>query len=122
MKGEKELKTMLAVVAAAALLLPLVLVQAHAQMMTHDLTVTLKVTNTKTGSVQTKVWKPKPYTFGDRPIDVPDFTLKKIMKSFNTDNFAFTFTHKQFEGEWMHFKVEMVGTPLVGTGLSVKFM
>ena len=115
------MKRLLALVAIAMLLLPVVYqIDSHA--LTIERTVTLKVTNTKTGSVQTKVWDLTDYTFGERNIDVSHASLSKIKRVYHSDSFAFTFQNKVFEGKWMHFTVELSGTPLVGKGLNIKFI
>ncbi len=85
--------------------------------------VTLKVTNTKTDTVTTRVWDLSAYTFEeDIPLDVPSFKLKKIQRIFGTDSFDFTLQNKVFETKWLHFEVELIGTPVVGKGLSVQFI
>ena len=116
------MKTLIAVVALATLLLPLILTQANAQMITHERSVTLKVTNTKTNTVTTKVWKLTGYTFGERPLDINDVTVSKIKRALHTDSFSFTLHNKVFEGKWLHFNVELIGTPLIGQGLKIKFL
>ena len=116
------MKTLIAVFAITVLLLPLAL-NAEAQKGGHELSVTLKVTNTKTGEVRTKTWDMKSYTFTNKiPIDVPDYRLKKISRIFGTDTFAFTVQDPAYRGEWLHFKVELVGTVLIGKSLSVRFV
>lgn len=115
------MKGLLALVAIAVLLLPLVY-QIDSNALTVERTVTLKVTNTKTGSVQTKVWDLTGYTFGERNIDVSHASLTKIKRVYHSDSFAFTLQNKVFEGEWLHFKVELSGTSPVGKGLNIKFI
>lgn len=83
--------------------------------------VTLKITNTKTGSVTTKVWNLTLWTFGEQHIDVSDILLK-IRTIYNTRTFAFTLTDETFKGRWLHFDGELIGTHLVGRGLTVKFI
>lgn len=115
------MKGLIALVAITVLLLPIAYqIDSHA--LTIERTVTLKVTNTNTGSVQTKVWNLTDYTFGERNIDVSHVLLSKIKRVYHSDAFAFTFQNKVFEGEWMHFDVELIGTPLVGKGLNIKFI
>lgn len=111
----------LALVSALTLLLPII-GYAYAQEGTIDRTVTMQITNTKTGSVKTKVWNITSWTFGDRPIDVSDVLLKKIERIYNTKSFRFTLQNNFFEAEWLHFEVRIAGTPLVGTGLDIKFV
>lgn len=116
------MKRLFAVVAITALLLPVILDHVDAQSGKYERSVTLKVTDTKTGAVHTKVWDLSAYTYEQKiPIDVPQFKVKKIKQIFGTDTFSFTLQNKVFEGKWLHFKVEVVGTPLVGKGLSVRF-
>lgn len=63
------------------------------------------------------------YTFERKvPIEVPQFTVNKMHRIFGTDSFSFTWQNKVFEAEWLHFKVEVIGTPPVGRGLSIQFM
>lgn len=114
----KELLALIAIVT----LLPLIVHQAYSQQGTPERTITFKITNTKTGTVTTKVWSMTGHTFGERFVDVPDFTANKIKRSFYTDSFSFTQQNHFFVGKWLHFDVEMIGTPLVGTGLTVKFI
>lgn len=115
------MKRLLALVAITVLLLPLVYqIDSHA--LTIERTVTLKVTNTKTGSVQTKVWDLTGYTFGERNIDTSHALLTKIKRVYHSDSFAFTLQNKVFEGKWLHFKVELTGTPPVGKGMNIKFI
>lgn len=116
------MKRMLAILAIGALLLPIILNLAYAQMITHERTVTLKITDTRNGKVATKEWNLTGYTFGERNIDVSNNMLNKIKKIYNTDSFSFTLQKKTFMGEWLHYKVELIGTPLVGKGLKVKFI
>ncbi len=116
------MKRLISVVAIATLLLPLILEHAYSEMQTNERSVTLKITNTKTGIVHTKDWKLTGYSFGKKPIDVPDFTLKKIKNAFNTNSFSFTLHDEVFKGKWLHFNLELIGTPLVGQGLSIKFI
>jgi len=116
------MKTLIAAVALAVLLLPFILNQANAQMITHERSVTLKVTNTKTNTITTKVWKLTGYTFGERPLDISDITVSKIKRALHTDSFSFTLHNRSFDGKWLHYNVELIGTPLVGQGLKIKFL
>lgn len=95
---------------------------AYGQMITHERTITLKITNTKTNDVKTIVWKLTGYTFGERPIDVDNIMLTKIKRIYNADSFSFTLNNKAFHGQWLHFNVELIGTPLVGKGLTIRFV
>ncbi len=121
-EGYHLMKIVISVIAITTLLLPLILEHAYSEMRTYEHSVTLKITNTKTGVVHTKDWKMTGYSFGKKPIDVPDFTLKKIKNAFNASSFSFTLHNKVFEGKWLYFKLELIGTPLVGKGLTVKFI
>jgi len=116
-------KRLFAAIAIATLLLPAIIDQTDAQEGKYERSVMLKVTNTKTGDVQMKVWDLTAYTFEmNVSIDVPSYKLKKVNQIFGTNSFSFTQQNKVFEGEWIHFKVELIGTPLVGRGLSVQFI
>lgn len=113
----------LALVAIATLVLPLLLDQVDAQTGKLERSVTMNVTNKKTGITQSKVWDLSAYTFETNvPIDVPNFQVRKIKQTFGTDSFSFTLQTKSFEGQWLHFTIEILGTPPVGRGLSVKFV
>lgn len=113
----------LIVMFAIAILLLLLALRAEAQEGARELTVTLKVTNTKTGTVHTRAWDLDSYTFQDKiPINVPDFKVKKIKSIFGSNTFTFTLNNKAFEGHWLHFDVELSGTIVVGKGLSVRFV
>jgi hypothetical protein len=97
--------------------------QAYSQEGKVDLSVTMKVTNMNTGTVKTKVWNLSAYTFEQKiPIEVSDFKLDKIMKIYGTDSFTFTLDNKEFGGKWLHFKVELIGTPLAGRILDIRFI
>lgn len=111
------MKGMFAVLAITSLLLPIILNHAYAQSMTHERTVTLKITDTRNGNVAKKEWNLTGYTFGERNIDVSNNMLNKIKRIYNTDSFSFTLQNKTFMGEWLHYKIELIGTPLVGKGL-----
>lgn len=116
------IKKLFAMIAIATLLLPLVL-SAEAQEGVQERSVMLKVTNTKTGTVHTRVWDLSAYTFEQKiPIDVPDFRANKIKRIYGTDSFSFTLQNDVFEEHWLHFKVELIGTPVVGKGLRVQFV
>jgi len=122
-RKEISLKLLFAAIAITTLILPIILVQAYAQEGRIERSLTLKVTNTKTDTVQMRVWNLTAYTFEQNiPIDVPQFQVKKIKKIYGTDTFSFTLQNKVFEGEWLHFKVEVIGTPVVGKGLRVQFI
>jgi hypothetical protein len=84
--------------------------------------VIMKITSKKTGIIHTKTWDLTSWTFGERPIDVSGNMLQKIRKIYHTDSFDFTLSDKVFRSEWLHFNIEMTGSPLVGKGLSVKFV
>lgn len=114
---------MFAAIAISTLLLPLIIDHADSQQGNPERNVMLKVTNTKTDTVRTRVWDLSAYTFEQKvPIDVPDFKVKKIKHIFGSDSFSFTLQDRVFEGEWLHFEVELIGTPTVGKGLSVQFV
>jgi len=116
------MKTLIVVFAITVLLLPLAL-NAEAQKGGHELSVTLKVTNTKNGEIRTKVWDIKAHTFTNKiPIDVPDYTLKKIMRAYGTNTFVFNIQNPAYNGKWLHFKAEIEGTVLIGKNLSVRFV
>jgi len=118
------LEKLLAMIAIAALILPIVLAdQVHAQSGKQQQNVWLKVTNTKTGTVHVTEWPLAAYQFEKNiPIDVPDFKASKIKKIFGTDAFTFTFQKRIHEGSWLHFKVELGGTPSIGEVLSIRFV
>ncbi len=116
------MKGLIAALSIATLLLPLLLEQAYSQQGIIERSVTLKITNSKNGAVITKVWNITGYTFGEKSIDVSDRMLKKIKHIFNTDSFSFTYENKVFKGKWLYYKAELIGTPLVGKGLTIKFM
>jgi phage major head subunit gpT-like protein len=116
------MKASIALIVAFALLSPLVLQQVNAQEGTVDRTVIMKITNKKTGIVHTKTWYLTSWTFGERPIEVSDNMLRKIHNIYHTDSFDFTLNDKVFRSEWLHFGIEMTGSPLVGKGLSIKFV
>jgi len=116
------LKRIVVIVAISILLLPLILNRADAQMITHERNLTLKVSNSKSDAFHTKVWKLTGYTFGERNIDVSDILLSKIKRTYHTDTFTFTLNNKVFQEQWLHFKVELIGTPLVGKGMTVRFI
>jgi hypothetical protein len=106
-----------------ALFLPLILQQGYSDIGPYERTLTLKITNTKTGDVKTKVWNFKEWTFQEPSVDVSDFMVKKMKKVFNTETFSFSLSSKVYEGEWLHFKVELTETPiLLGRGFTVKFV
>lgn len=88
----------------------------------HERTLTLNIMNTKTGIITTRMWNFTLYTFGERNVDVSDTMLKKIESIFYTDSFSFTLQNKAFTGKWLHFDVELIGTPPVGSGMDVKFI
>ena len=118
------MKRLLAVLAIGALILPVALAaQANSQSEKTELKVWLKVTNTKTGTVHTAEWVLGAYQFENNiPIDVPDFKVAKMKKIFSTDAFTFTFQKKVHQGSWLHFEVELGGTPVIGEVLSIKFV
>ena len=118
------MKKILAIIAIAALILPIAIAhQVHAQSGKQEMKVWLKVTNTKTGTVRVTEWPLGAYQFEENiPIDVPDHKVSKIKKIFGTDAFTFTYDRKIHEATWLHFKVELGGTPAIGEVLSVKFV
>jgi hypothetical protein len=118
-----NLRKLLTIVAFVALMLPVTLaIQADAQSKA-DLKVWLKVVNTKTGTERVTEWKLGAYQFEENiPIDVPAFKVAKIKKIFDTDSFAFTFQDKVRKGSWLHFDVELSGTPVIGEVLTVRFV
>lgn len=118
------MKKLFAMVAIAVLILPVVLLdQTHAQSGRQQQQVWLKVTNTKTGAVHVTEWTLRAYQFEKNvSIDVPDFKVAKLTKVFGTDGFTFTFQKKNHVGSWLHFSVQLVGTPSIGKVLSIKFM
>jgi hypothetical protein len=118
------MKKLFAIIAIAALILPIILAeQAHAQSGKQQLQVWLKVTNTKTDTIHVTEWTLRAYQFEKNiPIDVPDFKVSKIKKIFGTDSLTFTFQKKVHQGNWLHFKVELGGTPSIGEVLSIKFV
>jgi len=119
-----NLRKLLMVTAIGALILPIALAaQADAQSSKADLKVWLKVVNTKTGTEHVTEWKLGAYQFEENiPIDVPAFKVAKITKIFDTDSFAFTFQDKVRKGSWLHFDVELSGTPVIGEVLTIKFV
>ena len=121
MFGHKKILVMIAI---GTLILPIVLAeQAHAQSGKEVLKVWLKVTNTKNDTVRVTEWKLGAYQFEKNiPIDLPDFKVSKIKKIFHTDLFTFTLQKKVVERSWLHFKVELGGTPVIGEVLSIRFV
>jgi len=119
-----SLRKLLTIIAIVALILPIALaVQADAQSSKADLKVWLKVVNTKTGAERVTEWKLGAYQFEENiPIDVPAFKVAKIKKIFDTDSFAFTFQDKVRKGSWLHFDVELSGTPVIGEVLTIRFV
>lgn len=119
-----NLRKLLTIIAIVALMLPIALaIQADAQSSKADLKVWLKVVNTKTGTERVTEWELGAYQFEENiPIDVPAFKVAKIMKIFDTDSFAFTFQDKVRKGSWLHFDVELSGTPVIGEVLTIKFV
>jgi hypothetical protein len=119
-----SLRKLLTIIAIVALILPIALaVQVDAQSSKADLKVWLKVVNTKTGTESVTEWKLGAYQFEENiPIDVPAFKVAKIKKIFDTDSFAFTFQDKVRKGSWLHFDVELSGTPVIGEVLTIRFV
>lgn len=121
--NDQLMKRLIATIAIATLLLPLILVHAYSDTGSVERGVMLKITNTKTGFVKTTVWNLKGYTFQQTPIKVSDSAVKKIKQIFGTDSFSFTLHNNVFQGKWLHFKVELVGkTILPGKGITIKFV
>ena len=120
----RNLRKLLAIIAIVALILPIALaLQADAQSSKTDLKVWLKVVNTKTGTERVTEWKLGAYQFEENiPIDVPAFKVAKIKKIFDSDSFAFTFQDKIRKGSWLHFDVELSGTPVIGEVLTIRFV
>jgi hypothetical protein len=118
------LRKLLTIIAIVALMLPIALaIQADAQSSKADLKVWLKVVNTKTGTERVTEWDLGAYQFEENiPIDVPAFKVAKIKKIFDSDSFAFTFQDKVRKGSWLHFDVELSGTPVIGEVLTIKFV
>lgn len=116
------MKVVAALTIASLLLIPLAFEAAYSQSGTFERSVTLKITDTRTGDVRTKVWTISTWTFGDRPIDVTDILLDKIQTVYSTDSFKFTLENKVFKGKWLVFEVELIANPLVGKGLDIRFM
>jgi hypothetical protein len=116
-------RKLLTIITIVALMLPIALtIQADAQSKA-DLKVWLKVVNTKTGTERVTEWELGAYQFEENiPIDVPAFKVSKIKKIFDTDSFAFTFQDKVRKGSWLHFDVELSGTPVIGEVLTIKFV
>lgn len=124
MGAARIVKKLLVMVVIAALILPVILAdQAHAQIGKQQEEVWLKVTNTKTGTVHVTTWKIGSYQFEQNiPINVPDHEVLKIKKIFGTEKFTFTLQKKTVEAGWLHFKVELGGTPNIGRILSIQFV
>ncbi|GEM_PF-1415875 len=116
-------RKLLTIIAIVALMLPITLaIQADAQSKA-DLKVWLKVVNTKTGTERVTEWDLGAYQFEENiPIDVPAFKVAKIKKIFDSDSFAFTFQDKVRKGSWLHFDVELTGTPVIGEVLTIRFV
>ncbi len=108
----------------ATLLLPLILYHVYAQTESYERTVTLKITNTKTGVVHTRSWDLRGWVFEpNAPIELPGSEVKKMKKIFGADSFFFRMDHNVFEGKWLYFNVEIVGVPpLIGTSWSIQFV
>ncbi len=117
------MKAFIALIAIVTLSLPLILNQAYSEVLQHERSVTLKITNTKTGIVKTTEWNIKDYTFQKTNIDVSDFMVKKIKKIFGTDSFSFALNKKAVERKWLHFDLELTGKPIiVGKEWNMKFV
>ena len=118
------MKKLFVIIAIAALILPIVLAeQVYAQSGKQQQKVWFEVTNTKTGSIHVTEWTLRAYQFEKHtPIDLPDFKVSEIKKIFGTDAFTFTFQKKAHGGSWLHFKVELGGTPSIGEVLSIRFV
>jgi hypothetical protein len=119
----RAMKRLVAITSIGALLLPLTFSNAFADIGPYERVLILEITNMKTGEVKTKAWNFKGWTFLKPQIDVPDYTLKKIKRSFYTDTFSFSLSSESYEGQWMHFKLKMIQTPiLVGRGFTTQFV
>lgn len=119
----KALKRLMAITSIGALLLPLTFSHAYADIGPYERVLILEITNMKTGEVKTKAWNFKGWTFQKPQIDVPDYTLKKIKSGFYTNTFSFSLSSESYEGQWMHFKLKMIQTPiLVGRGFTAQFV
>ncbi len=117
------MKALIALIAIITLSLPPILNQAYSDVLQQERSVTLKITNTKTGIVKTTVWNIKDYTFQKATIDVSDLMVKKIKKIFGTESFSFGLNKKTVERNWLHFKVELMGKPMiVGKGWTIMFV
>ena len=116
------MKLLFAAILISTLLLPVILDQGYAQEETFEKSLTLEVTNTKTGAVKTRVWDLSTYSFEQVvSVDVPKFRVSKMKQAFGTDKFRFTLQNKVLEADWVHFEVKLTGTPTVGKGLRVQF-
>ncbi len=104
------MKALIALIAIITLSLPLILNQAYSDILQQERSVTLKITNTKTGIVKTIEWNIKDYTFQKATIDVSDLMVKKI---FGTESFSFGLNKKTVERNWLPFKVELIGKPMI---------
>ncbi len=118
-----NIKKLSVMIAITVLILPFVHEQASAQVGKQEMMVLLKVTNTKTQTVHVTEWDLAAYQFEENiPVDVPDFRLSKLKRIFGTDSFTFTYQKKVIEANWIHFEVELSGTPSVGEVLSIRFV
>ena len=116
------MKLLFITILIGTLLLPVILDQGYAQEETPAKSLTLEVTNTKTGAVSTRVWDLSTYSFEQVvSVDVPEFRVSKIKQVFGTDTFSFALQNKVLEADWLHFEVKLSGTPTVGKGLKVQF-
>lgn len=112
-----------ALLAISVLFLQLGIHQSYAQEGSIDRSLTLQVTDTRTGIVRTQVWDLSAYTFEQVIVlDVPDYRVDKIDRIYGTDSLSFTLDRKVISGEWLSFEVDLIGTPIVGKRLRVQFI